>query len=152
MWQLDWTRRDRTNLYLIPPTRYQEQEFLTYQLLPSAVVVDWRKEFLANVRPTQRLLGLTVSGELNRIRRIGDSARRVFSIINTEYFLARFTEREREQFWLALWGDFPHIKGIIIFSALDTPTLLPDKLDLENWRNDGRLLALNNLSEGATHK
>jgi hypothetical protein len=142
MWQPNWTRRDRTNLHIVPPVRFQEQELLTYQLLPSAEVVDWRKEFLSNVRPAQRLLGLTVTGELERIRRIADSARRVFSIINTEYFLARFTENEREDFWLALWGDFPHHKGIIVFSVLDTAALLPNKLDLENWRNDDRLLSV----------
>lgn len=152
MWQPDWTRRDRTILYIVPSSRFQEQEFLTYQLLPSATVVDWRKDFLANVRPTQRRLGLTVTGELERLRRIGNSARSVFSIINTEYFLARFTEREREQFWLALWNDFPHLTGIIIFSALDTPALLPDKLDLENWRKDGRLFSVDNLSDGAAQQ
>jgi hypothetical protein len=146
MWQPDWTRRDRTILYIVPAQRFEEQEFLTYQLLPSAVVVDWRKEFLANVRPTQRRMGLTVTGEIERIRRIGDSARRVFSIINTEYFLARITEREREQFWLAMWSDFPHLTGMIMFSALDTIALLPDKLDLESWRNEGRLFSVENLN------
>lgn len=148
MWQPDWTQRDRTILYIVPSTRFQEQEFLTYQLLPSATAVDWRKEFLAKVRPTQRRLGLTVASEIERIRRIGNSAQRVFSIINTEYFLAHFTEREREQFWLALWSDFPHLTGIIVFSVLNTPALLPDKLDLENWRKDGRLFSVETLSDG----
>jgi|SRR6185295_141853 len=142
MWQPEWTRRDKTNLYLFPPRRYEEQEFLTYQLLPSAEVVDWRKQFLSTVRPKQRHMGLTVAGELERIRRIGNSARRVFSIINTEYFLVRFTERERERFWLGLWSEFPHLMGIILFVALDMPALLPDKLDLENWRRDGRLFSV----------
>ena len=153
MWQPDWARRDMTNLYIVPPTRFQEQEFLTYQLLPAAAVVDWRKEFLGTLRPKQRRLGLSVAGELERLRRIGNSAQRVFSIINTEYFLARFTARELEQFWLALWSDFPHLTGIILFCTLDTPALLPDKLDLENWLNDGRLFSVETLNpSGAPRK
>jgi len=142
MWQPDWTRRDRTNLYLLPPGRYQEQEFLAFQLLPSAEVVDWRRQFLLTVRPTQRHMGLTVAGELERIRVIGNSARRVFCIINTEYFLARFNEKEREQFWLGLWSDFPHLTGLILFASLDTPALLPGKSDLDQWRSEGRLFSV----------
>jgi hypothetical protein len=140
MWQADWGRRDKTNLYVVPAAKFQEQEFLAYKLWPSAVIVDWRTDFLTSVRPTQRHMGLTVAGEIERIRQFCNSERQVFIIINTEYFLARFTEIEREQFWFGLWGDFPHLKGIIIFTALDTPAFLPNKLVLESWDNAGRLI------------
>src|SRR5437660_1737632 len=131
MWQPDWSRRNRSCLYLVPPARYEEQEFLTYQLVPSAEIIDWRQRFLSTVRPMQRHMGITVAAEIQRLQSIGNSARRVFSIINTEYFLAKFTAAEREQFWLGLWSDFPHVTGIVLFTALNTPALLPDKLDLE---------------------
>ena len=74
-------------------------------------------------------MGITVASELQRLRAIGNSARRIFSIINTEYFLAKFTTMEREQFWLGLWSDFPHVTGIVLFTVLNTPAFLPDKLE-----------------------
>jgi hypothetical protein len=144
MWKPDWTRRGKTNLYIVPPARYNEQDFLTYQLLPSAKVIDWRKEFLSAARKAQKRLGLTVASELERLDRIGNSERRVFSVINTEYFLARFNEREREQFWRGLFNGFPHLTGILVITALDSPSLLPSKFDLEDWRKDGRLFFAEN--------
>lgn len=139
MWNPDWTRRGRTHLYIVPRERYLEQEFLTYALAPSAIVVDWRKYFLDQARPTQKRLSLTLADEIKRLTRIGNSDKRIFSIINTEYLLARFNEKEREQFWGALLDNFPHLNGLILFTALDAPALLPDKLTLANWQTDGRL-------------
>ena len=139
MWKPDWKRRDRTHLYIVPRERYAEQAFLTSALAPEAVVVDWREDFLKTARPRQKRLDLTVAGEVARLMRIGNSDKRVFSIINTEYLLARFDEKKREEFWLALFKNFPHLEGLLIFCALDAPALLPDKLTLENWRKDGRL-------------
>lgn len=139
MWKPDWTRRDRTHLYIIPRERYAEQDFFTNALAPAAVIVDWREEFLKTIRPTQKRLSLTVAGEVERLTRIGNSDKRIFSIINTEYLLARFDEAKREEFWLALLKNFPHLNGLLLFCALDAPALLPDKLTLEDWRKDGRL-------------
>lgn len=139
MWIPDWTRRDRTHLYVIPREKYREQEFLTNALTPSAIVVDWREDFLETARPTQKRLSLTIEDEKKRLKRIGESDKRIFSVINTEYMLARFDEEQRRQFWISLWNDYPHLNGILLFCVLDAPTLLPDKLTLENWRKDGRL-------------
>jgi hypothetical protein len=139
MWKPDWTRRDRSNLYLVPPEKFDQQEFLTRQLSASAVIYDWREEFLKTVRPTQKLLGVSVRSEIERLQKVCNSGRQVFSIINTEYFLAYFDERMREQFWLSLFYDFPNLTGFIIFTVFDTPTLAPDKLVLEEWQKDGRL-------------
>ena len=144
MWQELWARRDRTALYLVPPEKYNQQEYLAH-LLPHVKVIDWREEFLQTATPTQRYLNLSVKSELDRIRKIGDSAKRVFCLINNEYFLTRLTARDRQRFWLGLWNDFPHTTGIIVFSVLDTPELLPDKIDLENWRKRGRLFSSDNL-------
>ena len=140
MWKPDWGRRDRTNIYIVPAAKYDEQEFLGYRIWPSAAIVDWRTDFLSGVRPKQLHLGLTVSGEMDRIRRVGNSDRQVFVIINTEYFLAHFTPIERDRFWSSLWSDFPHLKGIVIFTTLDTAALLPNKVELERWANAGRLI------------
>lgn len=144
MWKPDWTRRDRSNLYLVPPEKYDRQDFYSKQLLPSAAVIDWREEFLRSARPTQKRLGVTVRSEIERLQAICNSERRVFSIINTEYFLARFNERERGQFWTALWSSFPNLTGFLIFIVLDTPMLAPDKYVLEDWQKDGRLFRAEN--------
>ncbi|HEX8198557.1 MAG TPA: hypothetical protein VF571_20345 [Pyrinomonadaceae bacterium] len=139
MWKPDWTRRDKTHLLIIPRERFAEQTLLTYALAPSAVVVDWREEFLREARPTQKRLSLTVAGEIDRLTRIGNRDKRIYSIINTEYLLAGFDERTRDQFWRSLWSDFPHLKGILLFTVLDAPAMLPDKLTLADWQADGRL-------------
>lgn len=139
MWKPDWTRRGRTHLYVVPHARFEEQELLAYALLSSSVVVDWRAEFLAAARPAQKRLGLSVAGEIERFTRIGNSDKRVFSIVNTEYLLARFDEPTREQFWLALFDGFPHLNGLLVFTVLDAPALLPDKLTLRDWEKEGRL-------------
>lgn len=145
MWIPDWMRRDRTHLYIVPRERYAEQEFLTNAFAPSAVIVNWREEFLKNVRPTQKFLSLTLNGEMNRLRSIGNSDKQIFSIINTEYLLAGLDEAKREQFWLSLWSDFPHLTGILLFCVLDAPALLPDNLTLKDWQKDGRLFYADNL-------
>ena len=139
MWIPDWTRRDRTHLYIIPRERYSEQEFLTNVLAPSAVIVDWRKDFLETARPAQKRLSLTIDGEKKRLKRICDADKQIFSIINTEYMLARFDENERRQLWLSLWNDFPHLNGILLFCVLDASAFLPDKYTLESWQKDSRL-------------
>lgn len=139
MWIPDWTRRDRTHLYIIPRQKYAEQEHLTYALASNAVTVDWRTDFLETARPTQKRLSLTIDTEKKRLKRIGDAERKIYSIINTEYLLARFDEEQRKQFWISLWNDFPHLNGILLFCVLDVPAFLPDKLTLEDWHKDGRL-------------
>lgn len=139
MWIPDWTRRDRTHLYIVPRQRFAEQENLTYALASNAVVIDWRKDFLETMRPTQKRLSLTIDTEKKRLKHIGDTGRRIYSVINTEYMLARFDEEQRKQFWLSLWNDFPHLNGILLFCVLDAPAFLPDKLTLEDWHKDGRL-------------
>lgn len=141
MWKPDWKRRDRSHLYIVPPARFKDQEFLTYQLIPSAKVVDWRREFLATARPTQKLLGINVQTEIARLQNICNSEQKVFSVINTEYLLAHFTERMREQFWLALWSNFPNFTGILVFIVLNSPAILPDEYSLENWRKEERLFS-----------
>lgn len=150
MWKPDWTRRDRTSLYLVPPEKFDKQEILSYQLLPSVAIVDWRKEFLSSVRSTQKRLGITVRSEIERLQAICNSDRRVFSIINTEYFLAHFTEGEREQFWLALWSSFPNLTGFLLFTVLDTPMLSPDKYTLDDWQKDGRLFRAGNYNSNTS--
>jgi len=149
MWKPNWSGRDRTNLYIVPASRYLEQELLAYQLYPSAVVIDWRKKFLDEVRPNQRRLGLTVAGELDRLRRITDSDAKVFSVINTEYLLGYFTEGERKQFWLSLWSRFPNLTGILIFTVLNSPVFLPDRLTLDLWGSTGRLAIAEKQADGA---
>lgn len=146
MWKPDWKRRDRTHLYVVPQSKFQEQEFLTYQLIPSAAIVDWRQEFLAAARPSQKRLGISVETEIRRLQTICNSAQKVFSVINTEYLLAHFTERMREQFWLALWSSFPNLTGILVFTVLDAPAILPDNYSLENWRREERLFSVSETS------
>ena len=140
MWEPDWTRRDRTVLQIISARRYSDQELFASQLFPASRIVDWRLDFLARARPRQRRLGVTVATEIRRLQELVDSERMVFSIINTEYLLARFSERERENFWLSMWSDFPHAKGFVIFTTLDSRALLPSSLDLQSWEQDGRLV------------
>lgn len=139
MWKPDWTQRGRTNLYIVPRERYFEQKLLTEAFAPAAIIVDWRKDFLETARDKQKILSLTIADEINRLRRIGNADKRIFSIINTEYMLARFNERTREQFWLSLWNDFPHLNGVLLFTVLDAPAFLPDKSTLSIWENGGRL-------------
>ncbi len=146
IWKPDWRRRDRTNLYIVPQSRFEEQEFLTNQLLPSARIFDWRKSFVDQARPAQKRLGISVETEIKRLQTVCNSEQKVFSIINTEYLLAHFTNAMREQFWLALWSSFPNFTGIILFTVLDAPALLPDQFALENWRREGRLFSVSETS------
>lgn len=139
MWKPDWTRRDRTNVLLIPPEKFAEQEGFARSAFPSSKVVDWRKEFLRTARPHQKRLGLSVATEIGRLTSIGNSSRRIFAIINTEYLLAALNEEARDQFWLSLRNDFPHLEGILIFTVLATKEFLPDKLTLAAWKNTERL-------------
>lgn len=148
MWEPDWTRRDRTLLCIMSPNSYASQEALARSIFPSSRVIDWRTEFLNTLRPTQKRLDLSVDSEIKRLAKIGDSEKRIFSIINTEYMLAGFTPEKRDQFWLALKGDFPHSKGILIFSVLAAKDLMPHKLTLEDWLRGGRLLDASEIQAG----
>lgn len=140
IWKPDWTRRGKTHVYVVPRQRYGEQELLAYALAPSAVVVDWRKDFLDTMREGQKRLNLTIASETARLRRIGNSKdKRILALINTEYMLARFDEDERRRLWLSLRNDFPHLNGILLFTVLDAPQFLPDKATLNDWQADGRL-------------
>jgi hypothetical protein len=148
MWKPDWTRRDRSHLYIVPREKYLEQETLTYALAPSAKIVDWRAEFLNTVRPTQKRMGLTIDGEIKRLQKIVNTEKRIFSIINTEYMLAGFDEERREQFWLSLWKNFPNLSGILLFTVINAPAFLPDKLTLADWKSDNRLFYADGAGNG----
>ena len=139
-WTPDWTRRDKTVLCLVPPTKYSEQSLLARTLIPSAVVVDWRSDFLHSTRPGQKRLGLTVESEIRRLTLLAESDRRVFFVINTEYLIAGLDRRSLDQFWRALKNSFPHPKGIVIFCALNTKGFVPSYLD--EWRNGDRLIVV----------
>ena len=139
MWMPDWSRRGKINLYVIPRERWHEQEFLTFAFAPSATIVDWREDFLETARKTQKRLDLTIDTEKARLTRIGDADKKIFAVINTEYLLARFDENRRREFWISMWNDYPHLNGVVLFCVLDAPALLPEKSNLKQWREDGRL-------------
>lgn len=141
MWHELSARRDKAVIYLVPPEQFQRQEFFA-RLWPFPTVIDWRQQFLeTQVRPAQAFLNVSVESELKRLRTIGDSASKFFCFINNEYLLARWKTSQREQFWFALWNNFPHLQGIIVFTVLNTPELLPSKMELEQWRKHGRLFS-----------
>jgi hypothetical protein len=126
-------------ILLIPPERYaRQQEFVT-EHLSGVITLDWRAEFLKTVRPEQRYLNLSVRGEVERLKTASVARRgEALCFINTEYALTRFSYDDRQEFWRALWGDFPYSEAILIYAALDTPDLLP--FDLETWKKAGRVL------------
>ncbi len=131
--------RDRTLMLLIPPERYARQPDFVAAHLSGVIVLDWRAEFLRTVRPAQRYLNLSVRGEVERLKQ-ASAARKgdALCFINTEYALAHFSYDERQEFWRALWGDFPYSDAILIYAALDARELLPD---LEQWKQAGRVLS-----------
>lgn len=141
MWRTRFQgRRDRTLLMLVPPARYARQREFVCERLSGLVLFDWRAEFLKTVQPEQRYLNLSVRGEVERLKqasvaRKGDT----ICFINTEYALAHFSYDERQEFWRALWGDFPYSDAILIYAALNTRELLP--FDLEQWQQAGRVLS-----------
>jgi len=149
MWEPDWTRRDKTNLCLIPVESYADQENLMRTAFPAAKIIDWRRGFLDTARRTQKRLSLTVESETKKLSTIGNSDRRIFAVINTEYMLAALDEQKREQFWLALRTNFPHLEGIIVFTALAAKEFVPDKLTLTAWRNAGRLIDLTEMQKAS---
>ncbi len=138
MWQDAWIRRDKTLLYLIPRDQFSRQEALAHQL-PHANVVNWREEFLRTVRPSQRYLSLSVQGELDRLKQIGEIRKSILCFINNEYFLTRFNGPERAAFYRGLWSDFAHHQSIIVFTILDSVQLLPSGVELEQWEMSGRV-------------
>jgi hypothetical protein len=139
MWNLDWTRRDKSNILLVPAEKFANQASLGRAAFPSSKIIDWREEFLRSVRPNQKRLSLAVESEIKRLTAIGNSDKRIFTVINTEYLLAGINEESKEQFWLALRNDFPHLEGILIFTVLASKEFLPDKLTLAAWKKAGRL-------------
>lgn len=132
-------RRDRTLIMLIPPQRCRHQAVFVHEHLDGFVLLDWRAEFLKTVRPEQRYLNLSVRGEVQRLKEAGAAHRHeMLCFINTEYALTYFDYDARQEFWRALWGDFPYNDAILIYTALDVPALLP--FDLEQWKQAGRVL------------
>lgn len=131
--------RDRTLILPIPPGRCRDQEVFVYEHLSGIVLLDWRAEFLKTVKPEQRYLNLSVRSEVQRLKDAGRNFRReTLCFIKTEFALTYFTYDERQEFWRALWGDFPYNEAILIYTALDAPALLP--FDLEQWKKAGRVL------------
>lgn len=142
MWSRFQHSRECTLILLIPPSRFARQEEFVYEKLDAIdAVLDWRAEFLSAVKPTQRYLNLSVRGEVQRLKEVSAvRAGQALCIINTEYALARFGSDERQEFWRALWADFPYNQSILIYAALDSPALLP--FNLERWKAAGRVLPL----------
>jgi hypothetical protein len=131
--------RERTLILLIPPERYERQEEFVHEHLSGISIFDWRSEFLKTVKPEQRYLNLSVRGEVQRLKDVSALQKgHTLCVINTEYALTQFSYDERQEFWRALWGDFPYNEAILIYSALAVPALLP--LDLEQWKQAGRVL------------
>jgi hypothetical protein len=140
MWRTKFRySRERTLILLIPPERYGRQDEFVHEHLSGVSILDWREEFLKTVKPEHRYLNLSVRDEAQRLKEV--SARhkgRALCVINTEYALTHFSYDERQEFWRALWGDFPYNEAILIYSALAVPALLP--FDLEQWKKADRVL------------
>lgn len=133
--------RYRTLILPIPPEFYARQQEFVYEHLSGVNILDWRAEFLKTVKPEQRYLNLSVRGEVQRLKEASAQQKgQTLCFINTEYALTRFTYDERQEFWRALWGDFPYSDAILIYTALAVPTLLP--FDMEQWQRAGRVLPL----------
>lgn len=131
--------RERTLILLIPPERCGRQHEFAHEHLTGVSSFDWRAEFLKTVKPEQRYLNLNVRDEVQRLKEVSTRQKgQILCFINTEYALTRFTYDERQEFWRALWGDFPYNEAILIYSALAVPALLP--FDLERWKKAGRVL------------
>lgn len=142
MWKPDFTRRDRTNICVIPVEDWNKQSVVTSGRFPHAQIVDWRSTFLDGTRNNQRLLNLNVDLEIERLRRLGNSEPRIFAVINTEYLLAGFDEESRKLFWARLYGSLPYLKGIIILTVLATKDFLPDEMTTSTWERGGRFINL----------
>lgn len=142
MWRTKFQySRERTLILPIPPERYARQEEFVHEHLSGIRILDWRAEFLKTVKPEQRYLNLSVRDEVQSLKNLSASQRGyTLCFINTEYALTRFSYDARQEFWRALWGDFPHNEAILIYSALAVPALLP--FDLEQWKKAGRVLPL----------
>lgn len=140
MWRTKFRySRDRTLIMPILPERYRDQAVFAREHLSGIVLLDWRAEFLKTVKPEQRYLNLSVRGEVQRLTAASRTYRKeTLCFINTEYALTYFSYDARQEFWRALWGDFPYNEAILIYTALDTPALLP--FDLEQWKKAGRVL------------
>jgi hypothetical protein len=140
MWRTKFRySRDRTLILPIPPERHRDQAVFVHEHLSFIDLLDWRAEFLKTVKPEQRYLNLSVRGEVQRLKDASAAHRKkTLCFINTEYALTYFTYDKRQEFWRALWGDFPHNEAILIYTALGAPALLP--FDLEQWKKAGRVL------------
>ena len=145
VWQDLLARRDKTALYLVPAEDYRNQRELAARLSPDRIV-DWAELFLSQASPTQRYLSVSAGGELDRLRAVANHSETVSCVVNTEYFLARLTTRERRDFWQGLWSDFPHTTGAIVLTVLDSQEILPDKIDLQIWKQHNRLFSVNDFS------
>lgn len=131
--------RERTLLLIVPPARYARQQEFVHEHISGVSILDWREEFLKAVKPEQLYLNLSVRGEVERLKRASVTRKgEAICFINTEYALTRFTYDERQDFWRAMWGDFPYSDAILIYATLNTPALLP--FDLEQWKKAGRIL------------
>lgn len=136
-----WSKRDKTFLFLIPPEKYARQGTVVEELRSPITIVDWRANFLQSVQPEQRYLNLTVQEELNRLKNLSAKNKgKILCVINTEYALMRFNHDERQAFWRGLWTDFPYSDSAIIYGVLDTPELLPSRVEFEQWEAGKRVL------------
>lgn len=138
MWKDLWPLRDKTALFLVPPAKYREQESIAHRL-PNTTVKDWRAEVLEAAAPSHRYVNSDVDAEIDRIRKISASDRKTFCLVNTEYFLVRFSRAERDRFWQTLWNGLPHATGVVVLFVLASQEILPGSLELDRWRERGRL-------------
>lgn len=140
MWQTRFRySRERTLILLIPPERYAQQQEFVYEHLSGVSILDWRAEFLKTVRPEQHYLNLSVCGEVQRLKEVSALQKgHILCFINTEYALAQFSYDARQEFWRALWGNFPYNEAILIYTALNSPALLPS--NMEQWKKASRVL------------
>lgn len=136
-----WSRRDKTFLFLIPLEKYARQRSVADELWSPITIIDWRDNFLQSVQLEQRYLNLTVQGELNCLKNLSAKNKgEILCVINTEYALIHFSRDERQAFWRALWTDFPYSDSVIIYGVLDTPELLPLRVEFEQWEANKRVL------------
>jgi hypothetical protein len=139
-WAEVWDKRDKTFLLLIPKEQFLDQKQVA-SFFSTATVIDWRDEFLLQVRKEQKRLDLSVQNEIDRIKFWSTrNTDKIILIINTEYLLTYFNNDDRQLFLLNLCNNFPYSKSIIVFCVLDSVELLPNKL--EYWEANGRILRL----------
>lgn len=139
-WTKVWDKRDKTFLLLIPKERFLEQKQVV-SFFSAATLIDWREEFLLQIRKEQKRLDLSVQNEIDRIKFWSiRNTNKIILIINTEYLLTYFNNDDRQLFLLNLCNNFPYSESIIVFCILDSVELLPNKL--EYWETNGRVLRL----------